>query len=41
MLRLIVIKIMASRDFIGDLAAFIFTAGCWLAAIFTAGSWLI
>jgi len=37
----IVIKIAASLDFLGGLAAFIFTAGCRLAAIFTAGGWLI
>jgi len=37
----IVIKIAASRDFLGGLAAFIFTAGCWLAVIFTAGGWLM
>jgi len=36
--RPIVIKIAASHDFLGGLAAFIFTAGSRLAAIFTA--WL-
>ena len=36
--RPIVIKIEASRDFLGGLAAFIFTAGSRLAAVFT--TWL-
>jgi len=35
--RPIVLKIAASREFLGGLAAFFFTAGCRLAAIFTAG----
>ena len=37
----IVIKITASHDFLGGLAAFIFTAGCRLAAIFSASGRLI
>ena len=35
------IKIEAIRDFLGGLAAFIFTAGYRLAAIFTAGGRLM
>jgi len=37
-----VLKIAASRDFLGGLAkaAFLFMAGCRLAAIFTAGGQL-
>jgi len=34
----IAMKIVASRDFLGGLAAFIFTTGSRLAAIFTAYS---